>query len=261
MCWSGWSWQGSTYLCKSKHQSQSSTFESTFRSDCTAFIRITNGRLTVWPQSDRNVDLNLLLWDWCWNLQRKFSSLKNDTVIESWMNSITGAAILFLTHFSFLGVCIETLALLSFASLCAQQILSLLGDSCGQPPAENISPLATGDQVFNGGNAITIMCLDGYRLNGGSTSYTSVCMDNGAWTVLQNCIGKEAIFFFQRTLNASCHFKFISSRIAGPSELFSSDFRACARSPRWKTRCSFCLLKSVAAAMQQLDHRSTSKLP
>ena len=25
----------------------------------------------------------------------------------------------------------------------------------------------------------------------------------------------------------------ISSRIAGPGELFNSDFRACARSPRW----------------------------
>ena len=34
-------------------------------------------------------------------------------------------------------------------------------------------------------------------------------------------------------------FECISSRIAGPGELFSSDFRACARSPRWKTRCSF----------------------
>ena len=52
----------------------------------------------------------------------------------------------------------------------------------------------------------------------------------------------------------------ISSRIAGPGELFSSDFRACAWSPRWKTRCSFRLLKSVAAAMQQLDHRSASEL-
>ena len=31
----------------------------------------------------------------------------------------------------------------------------------------------------------------------------------------------------------------ISSRIAGPGELFSFDFRACARSPRWKTRCFF----------------------
>ena len=52
----------------------------------------------------------------------------------------------------------------------------------------------------------------------------------------------------------------ISSRIAGPGELFSSDFRACAQSPHWKTRCSFGLLKSVAAAMQQLDHRSASEL-
>ena len=52
----------------------------------------------------------------------------------------------------------------------------------------------------------------------------------------------------------------ISSRIAGPDELFSSDLRACARSPRWATRCSFGLLKSVAAAMQQLDHRSASEL-
>ena len=34
----------------------------------------------------------------------------------------------------------------------------------------------------------------------------------------------------------------ISSRIAGPGELFSSDFQACARSPRWATRCSFGLL-------------------
>ena len=31
----------------------------------------------------------------------------------------------------------------------------------------------------------------------------------------------------------------ISSRIAGPGELFSSDFQACAQSPRWATRCSF----------------------
>ena len=31
----------------------------------------------------------------------------------------------------------------------------------------------------------------------------------------------------------------ISSTIAAPGELFSSDFRACARSPRWATRCSF----------------------
>ena len=30
----------------------------------------------------------------------------------------------------------------------------------------------------------------------------------------------------------------ISSRIAGPGELFSSDFQACAQSPRWATRCS-----------------------
>ena len=29
----------------------------------------------------------------------------------------------------------------------------------------------------------------------------------------------------------------ISRRIVGPGELFSSDFRACARSPHWKTRC------------------------
>ena len=54
---------------------------------------------------------------------------------------------------------------------------------------------------------------------------------------------------------------YILSRIAGPGELFSSHFRACARSPRWKKRCSFCLLfKSVAAAMQQLDHQSASEL-
>ena len=33
--------------------------------------------------------------------------------------------------------------------------------------------------------------------------------------------------------------KHISSRIAGPGELFSSDFRACARSPSWATHCSF----------------------
>ena len=31
----------------------------------------------------------------------------------------------------------------------------------------------------------------------------------------------------------------ISSSVAGPGEPFSSDFRACARSPRWATRCSF----------------------
>ena len=31
----------------------------------------------------------------------------------------------------------------------------------------------------------------------------------------------------------------ISSTIAGQGELFSSDFQACARSPRWATRCSF----------------------
>ena len=37
----------------------------------------------------------------------------------------------------------------------------------------------------------------------------------------------------------------ISSRIAGPGELFSSDFRACARSPRWETRCSFGLLNQL----------------
>ena len=30
----------------------------------------------------------------------------------------------------------------------------------------------------------------------------------------------------------------ISSRIAGPGERFSSDFQACAQSPRWATRCS-----------------------
>ena len=30
----------------------------------------------------------------------------------------------------------------------------------------------------------------------------------------------------------------ISSRIAGPGELFISDFQACARSPRWATRCA-----------------------
>ena len=35
----------------------------------------------------------------------------------------------------------------------------------------------------------------------------------------------------------------ISSRFAFPGELFSSEFRACARSPRWETRCSFGLLK------------------
>ena len=29
----------------------------------------------------------------------------------------------------------------------------------------------------------------------------------------------------------------ISSRISGPGELFSSDFQACAHSPRWATRC------------------------
>ena len=32
---------------------------------------------------------------------------------------------------------------------------------------------------------------------------------------------------------------FISSRIAGPGELFSSDFRACSQRSRWATRCSF----------------------
>ena len=52
----------------------------------------------------------------------------------------------------------------------------------------------------------------------------------------------------------------ISSRIAGPGELFSSDFRACARSPRWATRCSFGSVKSAAAAMQRLDQRSASEL-
>ena len=30
----------------------------------------------------------------------------------------------------------------------------------------------------------------------------------------------------------------ISRKIAGPGELFSSDFQACAQSPRWATRCS-----------------------
>ena len=30
----------------------------------------------------------------------------------------------------------------------------------------------------------------------------------------------------------------ISSRIAGPGKLFSSDFQACSQSPRWATRCS-----------------------
>ena len=31
----------------------------------------------------------------------------------------------------------------------------------------------------------------------------------------------------------------ISSRTAGPGELFSSDFQACVQSPRWATCCSF----------------------
>ena len=34
------------YLCKSQHQSSSNRFGSMFRSDCAAFIRMTNGRLT-----------------------------------------------------------------------------------------------------------------------------------------------------------------------------------------------------------------------
>ena len=53
--------------------------------------------------------------------------------------------------------------------------------------------------------------------------------------------------------------KSISSSIAGPGELFSSDVQACARSPRWATRCSFDLVKSAAAAVQQLDQRSASE--
>ena len=36
----------------------------------------------------------------------------------------------------------------------------------------------------------------------------------------------------------ACDFSDISSRIAGLGELFSSDFQACAQSPRWATRCS-----------------------
>ena len=48
--------------------------------------------------------------------------------------------------------------------------------------------------------------------------------------------------------------RFISSRIAGPSELFSPDFRACARSPRWATRCSF------AVQLSQLQLRCSTSI-
>ena len=78
------------------------------------------------------------------------------------------------------------------------------------------------------------------------------------------CYSLCCFFFAQITLKKilfALHYAklFISSRIAGPGELFNSDFRACARSLRWTTRPSFGLVKSAAAAMQQLDHRSTIK--
>ena len=40
------------------------------------------------------------------------------------------------------------------------------------------------------------------------------------------------------TVGRYCGWKPISSRIAGPGELFSSDFYACAQSPRWAMHCS-----------------------
>ena len=53
-----------------------------------------------------------------------------------------------------------------------------------------------------------------------------------------------------------CHS--ISRRIAGPGEIFSSDFRAGARSPRWATRCFFG--SATSSCIQKFDHRSASEL-
>ena len=50
--------------------------------------------------------------------------------------------------------------------------------------------------------------------------------------------------------------KLISSRIAGPGELFSSDFQACAQSPCWATRCS---LGSVSCSCDAAPRRVVHK--
>ena len=44
---------------------------------------------------------------------------------------------------------------------------------------------------------------------------------------------------------------YISSRIAGQGELFSSDFQACAQSPRWATRCPLCSVSCSCVAAPQ----------
>ena len=49
---------------------------------------------------------------------------------------------------------------------------------------------------------------------------------------------------------------FISSRIADPGELFSSDFQACAQSPRWATRCA---LDSVSCSCDAAPRTAVRK--
>ena len=48
----------------------------------------------------------------------------------------------------------------------------------------------------------------------------------------------------------------ISNRIAGPGELFSSEFLACAQSPRWATRCS---LGSVSCSCDAASRTAVRK--
>ena len=56
-------------------------------------------------------------------------------------------------------------------------------------------------------------------------------------------------------------FFFNSSQIADPGGVFSSDFRACARSPRWSTRCSFGSVScSCDAATRSAVHKQALRV-
>ena len=59
------------------------------------------------------------------------------------------------------------------------------------------------------------------------------------------CQSFSSTFFFHRCCLASFFSSstdtYISSKIAGTGELFSSEFQACAQSPHWATRCSLAL--------------------
>ena len=80
---------------------------------------------------------------------------------------------------------------LSLDSCSIDNSFFLSGIGCADITSANVQSLPPSDILYQGGRSVTINCLQGYETNGGGSSFSAICHDNGSWSGLLDCVGQS----------------------------------------------------------------------